>query len=127
MFSSLWRKFWSRNPAPSRRTCHRRSQHQFRPRLEPLEDRTLLTSWSGSGVFTVALAQDAISGLVQASSKPPGGTTPIQVTVNQNSPATVINLGTAFRAVSGLQHGDGLKLSILGNSNTGLVTAGLSE
>jgi hypothetical protein len=49
------------------------------------------------------------------------------VTVNENSSATVINLGAAFGAVSGLQHGDGLRLSILGNTNSALVKTDLSE
>jgi hypothetical protein len=51
----------------------------------------------------------------------------MRVTVNQNSCATVIDLGIAFGAVSGLQHEDGLRLSILGNTNSGLVKTDLSE
>ena len=87
----------------------------------------LQASWGG-GVLAVALAPtSAVSAVPQPSSTSPGGTTPIRVTVNENSSATVINLGAAFRAVSGLQHGDGLKLSILGNTNSGLVKPGLSE
>jgi hypothetical protein len=49
------------------------------------------------------------------------------VTVDQNSSATVIDLGAAFAAMSGLQHADGLKLAILGNTNSALVKTDLSE
>jgi hypothetical protein len=82
---------------------------------------------SGSGAFAVALAPGAVSGLPQTGSKPPGGTTPIQVSVNENSSATVINLDAAFGGVSGLQHADGLKFSILGNTTPTLVKTDLSE
>jgi hypothetical protein len=58
---------------------------------------------------------------------PQQGTTPICVTVDQDSPETVIDLGAAFAAARGLQHGDGLKLAILGNTNSGLVRTDLSE
>jgi hypothetical protein len=126
MFLSMWRKFWNGNPVPSRGKCRREGQH-YRPRLESLEDRVLQATL-GSGAFAVALAPTiAVSAAPLAPSKPPAGTTPIRVTVSENSPATVINLGAAFRAVSGLQHGDGLKLSILGNTNSGLVKPCLSE
>jgi hypothetical protein len=58
---------------------------------------------------------------------PAGGTSPIPVTVAENSSQTVIDLGRIFSAMSGLQYADGLKLSILGNTNSGLVTTDLSE
>jgi hypothetical protein len=48
------------------------------------------------------------------------------VTVNQDSSATVLDLGSAFAAVSGLHHEDGLRMSILGNTNSGLVKTSLS-
>jgi hypothetical protein len=51
----------------------------------------------------------------------------MRVTVDERSSPTVINLGAVFGAVSGLQHRDGLKLSILGNTNPGLVKPALSE
>ena len=85
----------------------------------------LPASW-GLGTFAAPLAPGTVSGYPQAGSKPTGGTTSIPVTVNENSPATVIDLGAAFNAVSGLQHGDGLKLSILGNTNSALVKPSLS-
>jgi hypothetical protein len=49
------------------------------------------------------------------------------MTVFENASESVMNLGVAFGAVAGLQHGDGLKLSILGNTNRGLVRTDLSE
>jgi hypothetical protein len=127
MFLSLWRRFWNCNPVPSRGKCRQGGQHHpYRPRLEPLEDR-MPPAASGSGAFAVALAPGAVSGLPQTGSKPPGGTTPIQVSVNVNSSPTVINLDAAFGGVSGLQHADGLKFSILGNTTPTLVKTDLSE
>src|SRR5262245_2155200 len=110
MFLSLWCRLCNGNPVPSEGKCQRGGErHSHRPRLEPLEDRVLPASW-GSGAFAAAVAPGAVGGLAQAGSKPPGGTTSIQVSVNENSSPTVINLSTAFGAVSGLQQGDGLKL-----------------
>jgi hypothetical protein len=51
----------------------------------------------------------------------------MRVTVAQNSPATVIDLGPVFAAMPGIQHQDGLHLAIVGNTNSRLVTAELSE
>ena len=124
VFFSLWRRLGIRNSLRSSRGCPRAGRHlSHRPRLEPLEDRTLL---AGGVVFAPPLAPGAVSSRPPAGSKPTGGT-PIRVTVTGNSPETVIDLGTAFGAVSGLQHGDGLKLSILGNTNARLVSTNLSE
>jgi hypothetical protein len=121
MFLSMWRWLWNYNPISSSGKCRQAGERRFRrPRLEPLEDRAL-PALLGGGVIAVALAPTS------AVSAAPQATTPIRVTVNENSSATVINLGATFRAVSGLQHGDGLKLSILGNSNSALVKPGLSE
>jgi hypothetical protein len=50
----------------------------------------------------------------------------MSVTVAQNSPESVIDLGPVFGAMSELHPKDGLRLSILGNSNSGLVTTDLS-
>jgi hypothetical protein len=50
----------------------------------------------------------------------------MRVTVKQNSPATVIDLGPVFRSMSGLHPEDGLQLSLLGNSNARLVKTDLS-
>jgi hypothetical protein len=51
----------------------------------------------------------------------------MKVTVVENSPASVINLNAVFAAVSGLQHKDGLQMSLMGNTNPGLVRADLSK
>jgi hypothetical protein len=126
MFSSLWRRLRDRNSVPSRGKCLRAGRHRsYRPRLEALEDRTV-PAWGG-GAVAFALAPAAVSGLPHPGSTPPRGATPIRVTVAQNSSESVIDLGAAFGAVSGLQHGDGLKLSVLGNTNPGLVSTDLSE
>ena len=69
----------------------------------------------------------SLSGLPQPGSKPPAVVTPIGVMVAQNAPETVIDLGAAFAATSGIQHADGLKLAVLGNTNSGLVKTDLSE
>jgi hypothetical protein len=65
--------------------------------------------------------------MTSAAGKLPEAASQIQVTVAQNSSETVIDLGAAFSAASGIQHGGGVKLSILGNTNSGLVTTDLSE
>jgi hypothetical protein len=55
------------------------------------------------------------------------GVQEMQVTVRENSPKTVIDLGPVFAQMSGIQHEDGLQLSLLGNTNPGLVKTNLSE
>jgi hypothetical protein len=92
-----------------------------RPRLETLEDR-MMPAVVG-GVLPIAPLLSASSPATTKS----GGATPIYVTVAENSPPTTIDLGAAYSTVSGLQHGDGLKFSILGNTNPGLVKTSLSE
>jgi hypothetical protein len=74
----------------------------------------------------------AIAGVLRAASLSSTSTgsgcaTPINVTVAENSPATIIDLNAAYASVSGLQHDDGLKFAILGNTNPGLVKTSLSE
>ena len=123
---TLLRRLWNGRSVPSRRKQHTAGQHHARPRLEPLEDRALQASL-GSGTLAVALAPVAIAVASPPSTMPPASTAPIQVTVDENSSATVINLRTAFAGVSGLRLNDGLKLSILGNSNSLLVKPALSE
>jgi hypothetical protein len=49
------------------------------------------------------------------------------VTVDQNASETVIDLGAIFGAMSNLRAGDGLRLSVLSNTNSGLVRTDLSE
>jgi hypothetical protein len=55
------------------------------------------------------------------------GVNEMQVTVRENSPKTVIDLGPIFTQISGVQPDDGLQLSLLGNTNPGLVQTSLSE
>jgi hypothetical protein len=78
-----------------------------------------------SGMFAIAPVLSAASPPTPGTK--PGCAAPIYVTVFENSPATVIDLSAAYSSVSGLQHGDGLKFSILGNTNPGLVKTSLSE
>jgi hypothetical protein len=94
--------------------------------LEPLERRELPALLS-SGLVTLISAPGALSAPPQTDGQLPGSTAPIRVTVSQNSPATVIDLGPVFAAMPGLQHEDGLRLALLGNTNSRLVTAELSE
>jgi hypothetical protein len=73
-------------------------------------------------------ASGALNGLQPIGSQPAGaGVNEMQVTVRENSAATVIDLGAVFVGMSGIKHGDGLQLSLLGNTNAGLVRTGLSN
>jgi hypothetical protein len=69
----------------------------------------------------------AVRGLKQNSAPSSASANVIRVTVTENSPGTVINLGPVFGAMPGIHPADGLRLSILGNTNRGLVRADLSE
>jgi hypothetical protein len=51
----------------------------------------------------------------------------MMVTVMESSPESVLNMDLVFAEMGGLQHEDGLQLSLLGNTNTSLVTTDLSE
>jgi hypothetical protein len=51
----------------------------------------------------------------------------MMVSVVENSPESIFNMDLVFAEMSGLQHETGLQFSLLGNTNTGLVTADLSE
>jgi len=67
------------------------------------------------------------SGRQQNGSQSAGtGVNQMQVTVMENSPKTVIDLGPVFAQMSGIQYEDGLQLSLLGNTNAGLVKTDLS-
>jgi hypothetical protein len=55
------------------------------------------------------------------------GANQMPVTVAQNASPTAINLGPVFGAMGSLQAEDGLQLSILGNTNSALVSTDLSE
>jgi hypothetical protein len=111
--------------------------------LEPLEDRAVPTFLAGGAQLAAEILPFPLSQpLVQGGTKPEsavlagrlaiGGQPnaapkPIQVTVAQNASETVIDLQPIFSAVAGLQHGDPLRFSMLGNTNSGLVTTDLSE
>ena len=113
MRSSFWHSLWSRNPVPCGGQGVRGGRDRSsRPRLEPLENR-----------LTPAAAPAPGSAL----SQPAEGAAQIQVTVEQNSSETVVDLGPTFAGTSGIQQGGGLQLSVLGNTNSGLVTTDLSE
>jgi hypothetical protein len=56
-----------------------------------------------------------------------GRTTPINVTVAENTRETVIDMGPVFATVPGFQYQDVLQLSVLGNTNSALVRTALSD
>jgi hypothetical protein len=62
----------------------------------------------------------------QTGSRQAPGSNPTLVTVDENAPENIVHLGPVFGAMSGIQHGDGLQLSILGNTNSRLVKTDLS-
>ena len=73
-------------------------------------------------------ASGAFSSLQPIVIQPPGaGANNLKVTVVENSPKTVLDLGAVFANISGIRHEDGLQLSMLGNTNPGLVKTALSE
>jgi hypothetical protein len=51
----------------------------------------------------------------------------LRVTIMENSPASVIDLGPLFAQASSVHPAEGLQLSLLGNTNPGLVKTDLSE
>src|SRR5262249_17981832 len=114
MFFSLWRRLRENNLRPSRGDGSRRDGHlSFRPRLEPLEGRMLPASGAFSSLQPIVI-------------QPHGaGANNLKVTVVENSPKTVIDLGAVFANISGIRHEDGLQLSMLGNTNPGLVKTAL--
>jgi hypothetical protein len=120
---SLWRSLWNGSLVLPRKQGPRAYRRpSFRPCLEPLEDRMMPAMY---GVFAIAPALSAAS--MPTPSTRSGNTTPISMTVAENSPAIVINLNAAYASVSGLQQSDGMKFSILGNTNPALVQTNLSE
>jgi hypothetical protein len=125
MYLSLWRRLRDRNPAPAVKG-RRARPHSSRPRLEALEDR-LPPTLGAAGALVLAAPQSAVTRLAPPVSPEPGGAKPIAVTVAQGTARTVIDLGRVFAGVGGLDHKDGLKLSVLGNTNSKLVTTALSE
>jgi hypothetical protein len=127
MCLSLWRRLRNRNPGFSGRKCLPGGQRpSYRPQLDPLEDR-LLPVLGVVGVPVIASVPGVLSGLHHRRTKPASGSKPIEVTVAENSPESVIHLGAVFGAMNGIQHAGGLQLSLLGNTKPGLVTTDLSD
>jgi hypothetical protein len=77
-------------------------------------------------LLALGLVPDAVGMPQQMGSPLPGGATAICVTVNQNAPQTVLDLGPVFAAIPSIQHEEGLQLAILSNTNSGLVRPNLS-
>jgi hypothetical protein len=114
----------------------KRRRPSFRPQIEALEDRLAPAPLT---YFSLPLApamlrpssitvSGALTGLQPIGSHVAGaGVHEMQVTVGENSPKTVIDLGPVFAQMSGILHADGLQLSLLGNTNPGLVKTVLSE
>ena len=145
MFSLLWRRLRNRKPGQLRGKCLQGGHYSSLPQLEPLEDRMVPALGAGTapefpagGLLLGANAQAAhpqpaspvpggITGLQPLGGKPAGAGSTMRVTVAANSPETVIDLGAVFSARSGIQHEDGLKLAVLGNTNSALVKTDLSE
>jgi hypothetical protein len=146
MLVLVWRRLWNSKLNLSRRRFPRQDRnHSHRPGFDVLEDR-LVPTQSGLGVpqlATKGLILSApgvsalgtldtakpplVSGLQPIGGQLPGATTPIEVRVTENAPATVLDLSATFGAMPGIQHNDGLWLRLLGNTNSGLIRTDLSE
>ena len=147
MHISLWRRMWKTDPSSIRGNQLPKGRcPSFHPQLEALEDRrvpaplrygVLPLNPPGSNPHASAhslLRQEnsgesgALGGLQPIGSQSAGaGVGEMDVTVKENSPETVIDLGYVFAQMSGIQHDDGLQMSLLGNTNPGLVSTDLSE
>jgi hypothetical protein len=142
MFLSFWRRLRNRKPSEGRRLRAEQSP-SCRPWLEALEHRLSPAAWPGTSSLAPGPAYGAavphalegmapappaaVSGLRPVAGPAPAPADQMRVTVNQNSPATAIDLGPVFRAMSGIHPEDGLRLSLLGNTNARLVTTDLCE
>jgi hypothetical protein len=143
MFFSLWQRLRSSSSGPSQERRRLEARHfSYRPQLEALEDRLLpalgagaipgpiagsLTSSASATLRVVAAtASGPVWNLQQSGGILPASSNQLRVTTDENSPATVIALGAVFAAMSEIHAKDGLRLSILGNTNSGLVKTDLS-
>jgi hypothetical protein len=147
MFISLWRRLQRSDRTSSRgRELRKNRRPSFRPKLESLEDRTLpaplvfgilpeRTEGTTSSAFAphpprpvVIAASGTLSGLHPSGSHPNSpAANHKKVTVVVNAPESVIDLGPIFARMNGVHPEDGLQVSLLGNTNPGLVKANLSE
>jgi hypothetical protein len=93
--------------------------------LEPLECRALPAFVGGAFVAPALQAAPVMSQPIVFLWS--GRTTPINVTVAENTRETVIDMGPVFAAIPGFQHQDVLHLSVLGNTNSALVRTELSD
>ena len=124
MLTSLWRRLWNGSRLPTaRKPLRQNPRPSYRPRLEPLEGREL-AAWLGGGLFAPVVPH---APSMSYTAPLPERTGPICVTVPQNTPQTVIDLGPVFASIPGIQHQDGLQLSVLGNTNSALVRTELSD
>ena len=146
MLVSLWRRMRKSAPTSFRGDELPKSRRpSFRPQFEALEDRMVpgrlkygLPALTPEGTSSAAVAplsrqqgsiatSGALSGLQPIGSQATGaGVNEMQVTVRENSPATVIDLESVFAGVTGIQPEE-LQMSLLGNTNAGLVKTDLSD
>jgi hypothetical protein len=144
MLMSLWNRMWKADSISSRGKALQKGRHPFfRPKLEALEDRTLpatlaigilpptpvgttSAAFAPPSLHPVATAPSgALSGLKPSSSQPgSAAANQMTITVAANSPASVIDLDSVL---SGAHPQGGAQMSLVGNSNPGLVKPSLSD